>query len=312
MTERCFAAGADTDALRLLDEHREGRRLEGLCSVPRSAQGSCWFRRQDRCDYRVKHGTDTLPTACTKFPYVGLLTPSRRLLGVSFACPASLALLARQTKVAPSEVEHDSVPTTVYYDFRGEQADGSAAAAEQFWAIHWSWCELLRGSSGSAPERLRSLALQASGVELPRPRVGACFWKQSVLQDELAGDLLHSGARREVVAALFASPVPLQAPLVGIEPCDEEALLNRYLDHRLLLPEFLLKGASLGRLLGVLFALVARFRSARANGVAPLDAIRHLDQLALHSDFVSQLFPPDIPEPDAWQSLAMTALADDA
>jgi hypothetical protein len=309
MADKCFASGADADALRLLDEHRAGRRIEGLCAVPRSPLGACWFRREARCSYRLKHGGDTLPVACMKFPYLGLLTPTRRLLGTSFACPAALALLARQADVAPADAAAPPPHPVVCYDFRGSESDGSAELAREFWAIHWDWWELVRASTGPAAERLATLARRASGVELPRVGVDARFWTSPALCDEFAAELLERGAERAVLAGLFPSPVPLQPPLGWPEPADEEALLNRYLQHRLLLPEFMLKGASLGRLLGVMFALVARFRMARARGMAALDAIRHVDQLALHSDFTNQLFPPEVPEDRAWPSLGMVALA---
>ena len=75
-----------------------------------------------------------------------------------------------------------------------------------------------------------------------------------------------------------------------VDDPDDDAILNRYLDHRLLVPEFLITGASHLRLLATLMAAAARFRVLRARGVRALHAIIELDRVILHSNWVPALF----------------------
>ncbi len=313
MAERCSDVGNLDAVVRLLGQHPEQRRLEGICALPMNDDGACMFLDADnRCAYRSKHGDETLPDSCLKFPYLGLLTPRRRLLGLSFTCPTALDLFAGQKRLELIDDLRDPVPTEYCCDFLGDSEPREDSPATVFWDVHWEWFRQFRQLSGTPAQRLRALAQQVAPVELPTTQVAADFWQAERFGVEQATPLLRQGAAPEVLEAVFDD----HAKRIEL-PYEEEDLgaddaLNRYLEHRLLVPEFLITGASLARLLGVLFAILARFRRERARGKGVLASIMHLDRLLLHSDFIPQLFPADVDEPQAWQSLAMIALSDTA
>jgi len=318
MARRSAETGGMDAMMRLLAEHPEERRLTGSCALPMKPDGSCLFLEGGLCAYRIRHGDETLPVSCRKFPHLGLLSPRRRLVGLSFACPTALALLAERTALELDEDYRGELPLETLCDFRGEQGSGQAeaesdgegaSAASAFWEAHWSWLGTFRELGGSPTERVCALAERVSRTRLPRIEVDPRLWAERRFDPDQGAALLEAGADRTVLSALYDDWASRIEPsdLPPDPPSDE--LLNGYLDRRLLVPEFLITGASLGRLLGVLLALVARYRIERARGTGALHAIGHLDRLVLHSDFVPRLFTAELPEPVAWNTLALAAAA---
>ncbi|MCC6526043.1 MAG: hypothetical protein IT373_25575, partial [Polyangiaceae bacterium] len=244
MAARCTAAGALVPALRLVRAHAHEERLEGSCALPMEADGACLFLQKDRlCGYRLAHGVDTLPASCRRFPFLGMLTPKRRLYGLSFACPTALELLAAQTSDVWRTEPDDAAPapTETLCDFAGSEDDGSRAAATAFWDEHWRWVELWHASEGTPEARLAALLEAVAGLELPRA------WLAGATEPEPFGALVAAGADARVLGALAAEHRRAPpAELATLPASDDDALLARYLGHRLLVPEFLMTGASLG------------------------------------------------------------------
>ncbi len=314
MAERCTSRRDTETALRLVKEHNVERRLDGSCALPMTPDGACMFLRDDNlCRYRIAHGDETLPISCTKFPLLGILTPKRRLYGLSFSCPTALTLLATSPQLELVEAYAGPPPSEVLCDISGDDGEsGPHPLAITFWDAHWDWLSLLRRTSGCAPARLRVLAESMAGCALPTVSLEPAFWTARQFDPQAGAPLLRQGAVRSILEAVYDDHSARSEPTdIPADP-DEQLLLNRYLDHRLLAPEFIMTGASLARLLGVLFVIVARYRLERARGTRPLHAIMHLDRLLLHADYLDQLFPEDVPETEAWQTLAMMALAQDA
>jgi len=308
MALQCSEAGDLAEAVRLMAQHPTEQRLDGSCALPMDAEGACLFLEGRRCGYRVKHGTSTLPASCAKFPFVGVTTPKRRLLGLSFACPTALQALLDEQRVELVEDYAGGPPTDVLTDFRGDGSPDQAAQAEAFWELHWEWLSFARSATSPPEQWLRTLAERASGLSLPSLQIGPSFWSLARFSRQAAAPLLAEGASEQVLAAVFDAPGPAQASADVEAAGADDSILNRYLVHRLLVPEFLVTRASLGRLLGVLFAIVARYRIERSRGHAPGRAIANVDRLILHSDYHRTLFPDDVDEAVAWPSLALLAL----
>jgi hypothetical protein len=308
MALHCSEAGDLAATLRLMAQHPTERRLDGSCALPMDGAGACVFLEGNLCGYRVKHGTSTLPASCAKFPFVGVVTPKRRLLGLSFACPTALQALLEERRVELVEDYPGAPPTDVLTDFCGDGSPDQAAQAEAFWELHWEWLSFARRATAPPEQWLRTLAEQASGMSLPSVEVSPSFWSRSRFSRQAAAPLLAEGASEQVLAAVFDDPGAPQAPADAGARGADDRILNRYLVHRLLVPEFLVTGASLGRLLGVLFAIVARYRIERSRGHAPGRAVANIDRLILHSDYHRTLFPDAVGEAVAWPSLALLAL----
>lgn len=309
MALRCSEAGGVDAAVRLMAQHPAEQRHGGMCELPMDETGCCSFVDENLCGYRVRYGTSTLPASCIKFPYAGMTTPARSLLGLSFACPTALQMLLDEPQLEIAEDQTAPPPAGVMTDFRGTDSAELAAQAEQFWAIHWEWLTFARASGGPPEQWLRAIGEQASGLSLPTVKLDSCPWSGARWNRQAALLLIAEGAAEQVLAAVYDDPgAPLPAPDVQ-ERGGSDEVLNRYLIHRLLVPEFLVASASLGRLLGVLFALMARYRFERALGRSPGHAIANLDRLILHSDYPRRLFPDDVEETVAWPSLALLALA---
>lgn len=268
------------------------------------------FLAGDGCDYRLKHGCETLPVSCVKFPYLGLLTPKRRLYGLSFTCPTALELFARRKELELRD-HVGPPPTSAACDFLGPEPADERSQAAAFWDLQWAWLRFLRAADGSPAMRLKALAEQAAGLDLPVVELGTDFWSLPQWDRSAGKALMRAGGLEAVLQEVYEDERNLGAT-VATEPAlgdDEDALLGLYLEHRLLAPEFLMTGASLARLLGALFAAVARFRIEKARGSTALDAIANLDRLLLHSDYLPQLFAAHVEEAKVWPSLALLALA---
>jgi hypothetical protein len=304
MASRVTARGDLTLALQVLAGHVDEARLDGAGALPMTANGACMFLRNNLCSYRTTYGEDTLPRSCRRFPHLAMLTPRRALYGLSFACPTALALLcARPTLML---VAGGEAPPTEPYDFRGGDDEEENPDAVAFWETHWSWLATLRALEGAPAERLRALVEGVSGVTLPVVEGGPEGWAAS--EGALADTLAEAGVVSSVVAELVADHSPRSDP-GPLEVSDEDTLLGAYLEHRMMVPEFLMTGASLGRLIGALFAIVARFRFERARGVSAAAALAHVERLLLHSDLLDRMFGAHPSEPEVWQSLGVLALA---
>jgi len=314
MAEHCTGKRDVESAMRLMREHCAERRVDGSCALRMQPDGTCMFLREDNmCRYRIAHGDETLPISCVKFPMLGILTPKRRLYGLSFTCPTSVTLLATSPGLELVHAYCGAPPSEVLCDISGAGPDGEPNPhAVAFWDAHWDWLQLLRRTKGSAAERLRVLAERVAGSALPQVSLDPGFWTKRQFDRHSATPLLRQGAIESILEAVYDDHSARSEPTDIPDDPNEDGLLNRYLEHRLLAPEFLMTGASLGRLLGVLFVILARYRLERGRGTGALHTIMHLDRLLLHADYLDQIFVPDVPEPQIWQSLAMMALARDA
>ena len=286
MALKCAEKGEAEDALLLMAAHLPERRQGAACVMP-TRQGMCMFLEDNLCGYRMRHGAETLPVSCKKFPYVAIRTPERIIMGLSFACPTALDMLAR----GGGELIDDfrgQPPSMPVFDFRGDEPATPDSPAVQFWDTHWSWFEVFCSLQGRPQERLHELGKRASGCDPPEVAVDERFWNTP--DPELAKPLVDNGALMSVLTVLFNDRPPRCEPEDILDDPEDDVLLNHYLNHRLLVPEFLSRRASLVRLLGMLFAAVARFRIDRAHGKRAMHAILHLDRLILHSDLVDDLF----------------------
>lgn len=308
MVGKLEQAGRMREALRLRTAHKPDRREGEACVMPTDG-GACMFLRDNLCGYRIDFGHETLPVSCGKFPYLGMITPERRLVGLSFACPTALDLLAAGGDAPVLDGHDGELPLSEMWDLRGDAPDDPASPAWQFWETHWSWYEVFRELTGTPAERVDALARRATGAEVPVVAVDERLWSGSELDLRFAEPLLAMGADEDVLAAVYARNFGrIEPDDIANDPSGDD-LLNRYLDHRLMVPEFLSSRASLVRLLGAMFAAVARYRIERAWGKRVMYAVLHIDRLIQHSDYVSGLFPDDLPEMEACRSLWLLARA---
>lgn len=302
-------AGHTKVSMRLLEEHLPDRRLDGTCAVPMTPDGACMFLENNLCGYRMKFSSETLPTTCRRFPQLGVVTPRRTLYGLSFSCPTALSLLVARPRLEIRAHDGDA-PMDMPCDFRGADDGEEDPAAVAFWDMHWAWLERFRSFEGTPAQRLRALVREVADLELSAPTEKLPPWTSLGDDPSTRRRLEEAGADARVLCGFFDESSARRDPGDVGAVADEDALLGSYLEHRLMLPEFLMTGASLGRIIGVLFAAVARYRFERARGATAPAAIAHLDAILLHSNYVPGLFPDDVPEPDAWQTLAMLALAE--
>lgn len=313
MALRCSEGGRADDAVRLLQRHPEERREEGACVLPMDPTpdggSACMFLESNLCGYRMRHGVETLPVSCAKFPYLGMLTPRRRIYGLSFACPTALDLLAERGHEPLVDGYEGEPPSVTLCDFRGDGPAHDEAAA-MFWDTHWSWVEAFSRVAGRPAERLHELGGRITGADPVPVRVDADLWAATTFDPRLGAPLLREGAHPSVLAAVWDDDSARITPDdIRPDPPDG-ALLNAYLDHRLMAPEFLMTRASLVRVLGALFAAVGRFRVERAQGRRAMHAVMHFDRMLLHSDWIDDLFPAEVDEMVALASLWALAIAE--
>ena len=317
MARDCAALGDEAHAAALERASRR-RGPEGTCALPMRGDGSCTFLESSLCGYRLAHGVETMPVSCRKFPYLALLTPRRLLVGLSFACPTAVDLLATR---GPGELLEDAPgppPTSTYCDMAGDRPEDDDSPAAHFWAAHWSLARMFAGLSGTPEERLDALARRATEREPVASELPESLWSRPHLSPGEASPLIDAlAAERSLEAATTISllqmvcddEAPRIAPTEIVADPPDDVILNRYLDHRLLVPEFLITGASHLRLLATLFAACARFRVQRARGVRALHTVIDLDRMILHSNWVPALFADGRDEMDVLTALWSMATA---
>ena len=97
-------------------------------------------------------------------------------------------------------------------------------------------------------------------------------------------------------------------PLWSMTDLDEDALVMRYLGHRLACPTYYLSSLDHRHGLTVLFAMLARYRILRARGLEPLPSIRELDCTFIHGGAASALYCAKAAKrlPSQWSSTEST------
>lgn len=284
MASVCEAKGAPEKArhLRLANDHQ----VNGWVSMPK-VEGACMFLENDLCGYRMHFDHETLPNPCVTFPYLAMRTPARELIGLSFACPTALDLLARQTSRELIEETSDiAPPTRTVTDFTGEEGSGAA----EFFEILSSWYTLFVELEGRPIDRLDALARRASGQEVPAVEVDPGLWATPEPDEDQAQPLLAQGVPPDLILALLEHHEPMGQADDVTPDLEPGVLLGRFLEHRLLVPEFIIHHAGLTRVLGALFAAVVRERIERERGHRPAQAVMAVDGLISHSGWLRSIF----------------------
>ncbi|TNF29666.1 MAG: hypothetical protein EP329_15235 [Deltaproteobacteria bacterium] len=289
---------------------------DGWRGVPMTGpedQGACLFLTEDqRCGWRMAHGTSGLPSICSRYPYLQLYTPERLRVGLTFTCPTALGLLADQVALDVVE-EPDGEPPVEYvtnlggFDRRFYDTDGGRLRADLFWRRHDALAAAFdRGDT--LAKRLASLVAEAGVPPVAPVAVPDGAWAHGAFSGELLGQLGERGAVTAGVMGLWSESVYRPMPDAPDFSGSEDALLARYLAHRLLVPAFYSTRTDLAWLLGVLFLAVARYRVERARGATPMFALRHVELLVLHSGMPVRALLGDDPA-RTWRPIAALALA---
>ena len=279
------------------------------------ARDACIFLTDDqRCGFRLDHGPARLPHVCQKYPYISLYTPSRLRVGLSFTCPTALGLLADQAELDVLR-EPDGEPPVPFVthlaaaDRVFTDVDGGPLTPDAFWARHDALADAFAAAGPSWRAGFAAMVAAAGEAPVAPIAMTETSWLHGAFDGHLyaqLGDVQHMPAG---LPGLWSQsvyrPMPDPPPFDG----DEDALLTRYLAHRLLVPAFYVTRTDLGWLLGALAIAIARYRVERARGAAPVFALRHAELLLIHSPLPTRI----LGEPDqraAWRVLAAIALAD--
>lgn len=284
--------------------------------IPQRGDGSCTFLDDDNlCRYRKRYGVETMPPVCTTFPYLSYLTPAQLRVGLSFRCPTALGLLAA-TEVVDVVHEPDGEPPTPqvmalaapgrdYWD-----ADGRAQSPERFWELHRAFEQVFSAQPAkAAPIQKLDAAVRAVGLTVPET-------------PDLPRALLVEGPRGAAGLASLAPLGPVSPTIrhlwrqLDLEPMDEvlplsgdeDALLSRYLAHRLLAPSPYARETSIRYLIGALYAGLARYAIERARGESPLVALRRVDHLIVHTGWLPLVLSPERGSAE-WRPVAALARA---
>lgn len=283
----------------------------GWREVPRDPDGACMFLTSDQlCSYRMAHGTETLPAVCKKYPFIQLWTPDRLRVGVSFTCPTALGLLAEQSDLEVVEDDGEPPADAVTHLAAADRPylglDGEELGAEAFWAEHQRLADAFDAAGGGVAERLAAV-VEAAGAEAPAPfAISARAWRLGPLDGELGAQVAALDEAPPGLLRLWSQGTPHEPPRMPAFDGDEDALLRRYLAHRLLVPAFYAAHTDVAWLLAMLYTSVARYRVDRGRGATPLAALREVDMLLVHSGMPRGLFGDGRP---AWRALAAIATA---
>lgn len=286
----------------------------GWAILPRVDHQCVFLGVDDLCGVRTTLGDGYYPWVCKKFPYLSILTDDRQVIDLTFKCPTALQLLAEETSFTPELVHEEppvdhvvwlAAPDSEAVDLRGE-----AIPIERFWSDHWALLARFRARPEADPlQRLVAFAEDVTGLAAPAPLM---------LSPEL---LAHGAFATEIDQQLRArGGVPAALPLLWqahdegdytldpLPPLDEDALVLRYLGHRLACPTYYLSSLDHRHGLTVLFAMLARYRILRARGLEPLPSIRELDCTFIHGGAASALYCAKAAKrlPSQWSSTEST------
>lgn len=281
--------------------------------MPRRADdGACLFLEDKLCGYRRRYEAHSLPRSCRTFPFLGIRGPEIALLGLSVACPTALGLLAGQAAIDVHEAHTEEPPVTI---------DAGALlrsdASVDAWRGQSERSAALHALLGTPTERLTRLAEALCGRTTPILEHG---WRVSgddadAWDGAFLGEFTAAGGDPAVLTAIWATPSrppPSAEDLPDTAGVDEARLLNRYLDHRALVPTFFTSGIapSAEGLLCALFAVLVRYREERHRGADPLRALWTTEREAVHGGLVRSLLKVRAGQsaPD-WWSLGLLARA---
>ncbi len=281
---------------------------DGMVEMPMTDSGHCVFLDGADCGLRRDISPRALPGSCRRFPLKAMLTPRRILVEMSYVCVTSLALLGAQERAGLETVDTcpiDYVLQVCEPGYAYHAAGGAASTAEAFWDTHWEWLQTFAALGGAPTERVSALARLVLG-DPPAPLgVDWAALAAAGRQASAHGRFMMAGGRLEVLADVEWAPYTPIWDLGGAPiPTDEPRLVNRYLEHCLLAPEWLGRDFSPEGLVYGLYAIVLMYRTARDWGANPLEAVWLTDRRLRHQGgFKRGGRPPH------WQSMAMLALS---
>lgn len=291
-------------------------RAGGWPILPRDGERCVFLGEDDLCRVRTHLGEALYPQVCRKFPYLSLLTSDRHVVGLSFQCPTALQLLAEEPafEVVVEPAGEPPVERVAYLGGADREAcdlAGRAIGIEAFWSLHWSLFEALRARPEARPfERLAAFAEAITGQALPEPiEMRPALWRQGAFEPSIVAQLeARAGASPLGLPSLWMHIPPQAYALDPLPPLDEDALLTRYLLHRVACPTYYLHACDPRFMLMTLFAMLARHRIERARGFDPLAAVRNLDRFFVHSGGSAAILSGGSTN-DAWRAMAALARA---
>lgn len=305
---KALVADGDPRAELMLDDRLE--QDDGWRYLP-IVDGTCVFLAEDkRCGLRRRDPAAAYPAVCQRFPYLSILTPDRHLLGLTLSCPTALGLFADEAAFEVV-VEPEGEPPTDFVSWVGQPdrdytlVDGRATDAETFWRTHWEWLDRLRGRTEDDPvERVVAFAEEVTGLPRP-PRVplSDALWSRGPDEDALDALAAAVGHRPRAIYFLWTSQYGDAYADPVSSPSDEADLAWRFLLHRMLVPPVYVARADLRVQLMTLFAVLVRWRVARARGATPIDAARAADRMIIHSRTIGAL-AAEHPDGPSWRTLA--------
>lgn len=261
--------------------------------LPVDDQGACVFLDGSLCGYRQRHGPETLPAACRRYPRLALRTPERTLLELSLACPTALDLFVQRPR--PSFATGD-VPLAddIAFDVRTSEVEyrdlaGGPLDAATFWEQHRVLCDRFSAMRGDPLTRLLDWTAEFAGVPIVPI---ALDWTTAIAGDDdsLPLPYLLQGGDLPLLAMLLAATrePPGEIDLPTKHPDDSE-LLAGYLERRLQVPTWLRPAFSLDALLCGLHGMAIRYWVERERGSGGPETVWRLDKQFVHGGFVAQL-----------------------
>ena len=186
--------------------------------LPVDDQGACVFLDGSLCGYRQRHGPETLPAACRRYPRLALRTPERTLLELSLACPTALDLFVQRPR--PSFATGD-VPLAddIAFDVRTSEVEyrdlaGGPLDAATFWEQHRVLCDRFSAMRGDPLTRLLDWTAEFAGVPIVPI---ALDWTTAIAGDDdsLPLPYLLQGGDLPLLAMLLAATPSFQARVKG-------------------------------------------------------------------------------------------------
>jgi len=291
----------------------DGWRGVPMTGAPDDEQRSCLFLTpESKCGWRMDFGTGGLPSICQRYPYLQLYTPDRLRVGLTFTCPTALGLLADQAALEVVE-EPDGAPPVDFvtnltgFERRFYDADGGRVRPDLFWRRHDALAAAFDRAE-ALDDRLALLVAEAGEPPVAPVAMPDGAWANGAFSGELFAQLGDRGAVTPGLMGLWSESVYRPMPDPPAFSGSEDALLSRYLAHRLLVPAFYSTRTDLAWLVGALFLAVARYRVERARGATPMVALRHVELLVLHSGMPVRVLLGDDPA-RTWRPVAAIALA---
>jgi hypothetical protein len=244
------------------------------------------------------------------------MTNDRQVVGLTFQCPTALQLLAEETSFE-LVVERGVEPPVQSVAWMGDaerecwDLQGQRIPVDKFWAQHWELFERFIARPETSPiERLVAWAEEVTGEKVAPPaEMRRIFWRQGAFEDSIPAQLIElAGEAPAGLRWLWTHSPPQEYTLDPLPPLDEDALLLRYLHHRLLVPVFYLSVASPRFLIATLFAMIARYRIERERCYDVLAAVRQLDRYFVHTSNAGLLVETQMTMAP-WRAMASLARA---